>query len=529
MAGTSASANRFAVLSESDVLVGSVAEQHSGSTPRASRQPTPQSSRAASPTPSLLPEYVPETWTYNGVAYRTLEDAIKASAEPFEIDEGVITWIIQVINSFTRRDVSNVYNKLGDKIYEHRNTLSAEIEATRNDVEELMALREQLAETTKAANQAMNENVTLHTNQEVLTNAVRQLSATVSSLKDEITKMRLVQVFQPQAAANTTSSAPARTSTKPKVAEPPVYKGNKAGDINLEQWLQKMGIWFRYQGIYTDDEKIVTGLMYLGGGVHQFMDDYAEKASAGLFLGSWQTFVDRLKSGYRQMSPEKSAQQSLDEICNKSHQSMAKFAEGFRLHATRSGYSDVELIRRIDQQRNHNIRTIMVTTAQIKPEVIPTTWELYLEWVLDIEMKLREEGDKKPSGTTSTPRQTSTQRDPNAMDIDTVRKAEKLSKEQEEWMSKGLCFRCGKHKALKKGERCRTPQYKGFYEFPTRSTQARVVDEKPKESDTPQESDRDKFIRSCLERYDAKGKGKAVEETARIEEVEEMDFLREML
>lgn len=85
----------------------------------------------------------------------------------------------------------------------------------------------------------------------------------------------------------------------------------------------------------------------------------------------------------------------------------------------------------------------MVTTAKINPSIVPTTWESYLKWVLDIDMKLRKEGQCKPSGGTTSQ---NTAKDPNAMDIDNMHKPKKLA---EEWLAKGLCFRCGKHKALK--------------------------------------------------------------------------------
>ena len=51
------------------------------------------------------------------------------------------------------------------------------------------------------------------------------------------------------------------------------------------------------------------------------------------------------------------------------------------------------------------------------------------------------------------------------MDIDNLRKPEKLSKEQAEWLEKKLCFRCGKH-PYKSGQRCRNHKYNGYYELP---------------------------------------------------------------
>ena len=179
----------------------------------------------------------------------------------------------------------------------------------------------------------------------------------------------------------------------------------------------------------------------------------------------------------------------------------------------------------------------MVTYSSINPDSVPMTWEKYLEWVLDIEMKLRE--DRKPSTSSSQSNTAKATKDPNAMEIDIIKKVEKLSKEQEEWLAKGACFRCGKHK-VKRGERCRSPKYKGFYELPAssssqntqKSTTVRTVEVSTEQDE---KKDREQFIQMCLAQFDAK-KGKEKEPAkaaemvaARIEEIPEEDFLQRVL
>ncbi|EJF60319.1 hypothetical protein DICSQDRAFT_31090, partial [Dichomitus squalens LYAD-421 SS1] len=156
--------------------------------------------------------------------------------------------------------------------------------------------------------------------------------------------------------------------------------------ITLEQWLQKMGLWFRVQNITTDDDKITLALMYLEGGAHDYVEDYVETASNGGTLGSWTDFVNRLKAGYRQLAPEKTAQTSLEEWCSKSHSTVIQFAENFHRYTSKSGYADVELIRRIDNQvgKNSQILTVMTAMRQVNPMLIPTKWEHYLDWVLKL-------------------------------------------------------------------------------------------------------------------------------------------------
>ena len=70
-----------------------------------------------------------------------------------------------------------------------------------------------------------------------------------------------------------------------KVADPPKYKKNKS-DLTLKQWLQKLSIWFRYQNITLDEDKIIAALMFIEGGVQSFMDDYTQKAANGTALST---------------------------------------------------------------------------------------------------------------------------------------------------------------------------------------------------------------------------------------------------
>ena len=73
--------SRFAALNEGDF--GPNEPGPSTGTPRpATRQP--------SPTPTLLPAYNPPTWSWEGVDYATLEEAIKASANARDINDDII-------------------------------------------------------------------------------------------------------------------------------------------------------------------------------------------------------------------------------------------------------------------------------------------------------------------------------------------------------------------------------------------------------------------------------------------------------
>lgn len=485
---------------------------------------TQPGTRLPSPTPTLLPAFIPTEFVFNEQTYATIDEVIQASGAHHGINEKYTDWITAVIKDVVQMEVAQAYNVLGNKMYEHRNTANQGIEGLRTEFQDAKAQLQTHAnaavtranerrEQAEGHNKALQAEITvLKEDNKVLNDNNFLLVETIKTLQERITLLE--KGHTPHAAPTTPAT------TRPRIADPPKYKGK--GDITLEQWLQKFGIWTRYQNIDNDEQRITTALMFLEGGALAFMDDYAQQASEGQPLGSWSSFVDRLKAGYRELAPEKSAQVALDTTMRKRFGSVATFAEEFRRYASRTGYSDVELISRIDQHVPENIRLVQVTMRTTSPHLVPKTWENYLDWVLSLEMQLRD--TKHLANTHTTPRQ----KDPNAMDIDALKKPEKLSKEQVEWLEKKLCFRCGKH-PFRKNDKCRNPKYKGFYELPpldkavtATTSRARAVEEDP--------DSRMQFIRQALEEWDKARSTPSTPpaEDAHIDVVSEEGFLEGM-
>ena len=519
----------------------------SGTQPPASPVPqTQEPTRPTSPTPTLQPYVGPTTWTWGETEYDTLEEAILASMTEHDMPEKLRGWYISIVRDLTRREIVDLYNLLGNKMYEHRaeaNTaitqLRTQYELAQKAVRELRGkadvavasakLATDKVQTLEAENVALKAEITsLKADHDVLNTNVLLV---VEKYKELAAKVNNVVTHPPAGSAPITISAQAPTASKVKASEPPKFKGNKGSDITLEQWLQKMGLWFRIQNVTADDDRITLALMYLEGGALDFVSDYVDNASEGFALGSWSDFVDRLKAGYRQLAPEKTAQASLEEWCTKIHPSVIQFAENFRRFASKSGYSNVELIRRIDHQisRDVQIQTVMATTRQINPDRVPLTWDKYLDWALTIEMDMR--GNKLQASSTSRP---APRKDPNAMDIDNLRKPEKLSKEQAEWLEKKLCFRCGKH-PYKSGQRCRNPKYNGYYELPEGKDNKKTGIHALEENKMDESAKWDYLCKALAEFAAQQDKGKGRQEepetTARIEEIRhtEEDFLSRML
>lgn len=346
-----------------------------------------------------------------------------------------------------------------------------------------------------------------------------------------MTRMGVIENYLttlPSGTTSTSTTTPGHTaqSSRPKIAEPPKYSGKK-GSLTLEEWVDKVSIWFRYHRITNDEDKIMTAVTFLEGGAASFMDDVLHAAATGQNVGTWADFVSRLSSAYRELSPELVAQQTLEELCSKRHQ-LTFFAEKFKLCAKKTGYSDTDLIRRINDKLPQGLLALKAAQQTISPWTIPTEWEKYLDWALSLDMALR---SNKTITTTATPSASTTRTGKPVNAIDEKKELLEMAPEQIEWFNKRLCHRCGKHPVVR-GERCRYPKYNGYFKFPesntTTTTKVRAVDE-TKDSDT----DKMEFLRRALETYD-KGKQPAntnkadnIESAARIEEIQdEQDFLR---
>ena len=139
--------SRFAPLSLDDVF------ENVDTTPRrSSAAPTrpPSVARQISPTPTLLPVMIPPEYEYNGHAYNTLEEVISASARDLHIHDNYVNWMKNVVDSVVMSHLTQTYNTLGNKIYEHKQRHEAEMKELQDRTDARMqslekALLEQMA------------------------------------------------------------------------------------------------------------------------------------------------------------------------------------------------------------------------------------------------------------------------------------------------------------------------------------------------------------------------------------------------
>ena len=382
---------------------------HDGSTPRASRPPSPglapqnsasQVGGPSSPTPSLLPAYIPPAWSYDGHQYERLEDAIRQSA-PGEVPDNIREWVIVVMKSMVDNELKKMYNVLGDKMYEHKRILEASIASAQTE----RRLKEAVlkSENEKLSDQIKAQDAHMATlNDEILgtQGAMIDMGKEMMEIKAANTKLRhelaSLKASGVSTAQGHTSGTVQSHKLHVKIAEPPHYSGKGS----LEDWLQQLGIWMRWNEINDDERRITMALLHLEGGAFTYMSEYATRAAARQSLGTWQDFVDILKVNYRTLDPDKDAQQHLKEICTKTYPTMVSFAEKFRQWATKTNLGHTALIGYIAEHRDKDVRQAMVTRDSLGI-ADPITWPEYLDLCLQLESKFR--ADKAGQrGTTMT-------------------------------------------------------------------------------------------------------------------------------
>jgi hypothetical protein len=468
------------------------------------------------------------TYKFNGQQY-SLDKMICLSAASHHVGPELAQWVKDVIRETTRVELSHTYNVLAQVHYNHTDKYEPLVDSMATKIKEIhkgAAQRfHEIGQDTEKIKRNMNTYLqlneicckeiadlrrdfdALYANMQATTQAMNLLSRQNIELRQKIHDLEnrpvpapvvynapapvFAPVPGPAPGAPTAPVTPAPAAQPPTVptarlctADAPKYSGNDKKQT-LEQWLLQLGVWMRVNQILLDEQRVATAIMQLEGGAAEYAHDYLERAAGGLPLGTWIDFVRFMQIGYRDMAPARRAQELLEAHCAKRHDSMTKFAEEFRSLAQKSGYSDVELIRRIDEQRSHRLRNIMISAELGHPGSLPTTWPAYLDHVLGIEARIRD-----MSSTTCTRTQGGSSSKPaDSMDVDAVRKEEQerkpLNAEQRKWYDKSMCVYCGKHKP-KFGTPCKNPKYKGRFEIPKRrkaeKTKTRVVDSQDTDS-----------------------------------------------
>jgi chromosome segregation ATPase len=214
------SCSRFAPLNPDEMLgsntPGAAPTQASPTTPKASAHP----SRAPSPTPSLQPAELQEEYEFNGTTYATLEEAIEAAGHGLNVPAALATFMTNCIKEISRRDITKVYNILGNKMYEHKNRhaktldeLEQKIRDSDNDKDVL------ISDLTHRLDQAEADSEVLNNNNDALRFVNKTLNNRLNNLEKHVTQLdaqfRALSLSVPALGTTTASepaAAPASTS-----------------------------------------------------------------------------------------------------------------------------------------------------------------------------------------------------------------------------------------------------------------------------------------------------------------------------
>ncbi|KZT04561.1 uncharacterized protein LAESUDRAFT_760865 [Laetiporus sulphureus 93-53] len=399
-----------------DILHTNVESAHDGSTPRASQRNSPEPALGpqdsasqvggpASPTPSLLPAYVPPIWEFDGHQFEHLEDALRQSA-PGEVPDHIRKWVIVAMKLTVSTEVAKVYNVLRNKMYEHKKAFESLIQNNKSE----HRLKEGMLQTEigKLKDRILAQDVHMT----VLNNELTGTQAAMLDTGKEMMEIKAANIKLRHELASLKASAA------------------------LEDWLQQLGIWMRWNEINDDEHKITTALLHLEGGAFTYMSEYATKAAARQALGTWEDFVNILKVNYRTLDLDKDAQQHLKDICSKTYPTMVSFTEQFQQWATKTNLGHTALIGYIAEHRSKDVRQAMVTRDSLGISD-PITWPEYLDLCLQLGSKFRaDKAGQRGTVTTSSSSAPWALKDPNAMVVDRV---STLTKEQEGWLEKKLC------------------------------------------------------------------------------------------
>ena len=190
------------------------------------------------PMPRLQPFVFPSEYVIDNIAYQTIDEAIRGSAIARGIQESIANWMIGCITGIIHTEMRQIYNVLGNKIYEHRDlqdTMEGKVKRA------VRGLRDAISGCGQEIERLQGVTANLPENQKEVRADLEVLNANHQTLLREFRNLhQAVKALPSSSVPSFTPPAPAQsTAPRPKIAEPPKFKGTVKGDLSLEQWLQR--------------------------------------------------------------------------------------------------------------------------------------------------------------------------------------------------------------------------------------------------------------------------------------------------
>jgi regulator of replication initiation timing len=325
----------------------------------------------SAPSPEPLESIsMPTEYGYKGTIYDTFEQAVSASATELNIPQNYVDWMTGVVEVIVQQKLAAIYNQLGGKMYEHkagqeqkmaileelgqRNAdlidqalnlekdvcaMSLELNSCLQDVnmlkQENQILHQDQNNTAKVLKRVLDENQILKTESDALRRDLSSLAASPAAFASvpptqsapvnawTFTQQAPWQPTAPNQAPTTATATTAPVASAPftqsmasqlrNIPSPPKFSGSSDKNaVKFEEWLLKCNVYFRHIGCTDDTLCITNALMLLEGNAAAIMLDYATLAGTNQPLGTWQDFITRLETAFRQLSPDKAARQQLE-------------------------------------------------------------------------------------------------------------------------------------------------------------------------------------------------------------------------
>ena len=422
----------------------------------------------------------PETYEWEGVQYKTLDDAIAAQTEQVpEINDITKAWIIHMSASMSMQRSAVIFNKLGKKVYEHKKGLEDMItDAHKNLQDETLNSFQRVAEdfdlhlrkitaleeenrTLKADLDVLNKN--LHNASAAFTNLTHKLDGAIAAqlqTQSELAQLKNQGTQTTQAAPAGgapilswgTTAVPASTSTatiptqlsphtspRLRMPAPNDFEGNTK-DIRFENWRTDMGLYLHASGYTDEQDKIAVTIIKLKGHPQDFIVEEAALVISCKYPYTWEFFMDKLATAYKTADMQKEAQAKIEAADKANHKTVADYVTAITPYIAALGFQDADLIHCAEKKLSHDLK--VVTTASDKPP--PTSFHAWKDWIIGKENILRVNTGKLSGSTTSTAKTSS--KDPNAMDIDAMRnkeiKYDQLVRKQIPWAKDDKCLKC---------------------------------------------------------------------------------------
>jgi hypothetical protein len=234
-----------------------------------------------------------------------------------------------------------------------------------------------------------------------------------------------VKVTPPASSTGTTLAVPP-TPKSDRLPDPPMFKGKRK---DLPIFIRKLR--YKLEGnadrYPTERSQLLYAHSRIEGDPVTLVDPLMDQD-----IHSVDQLIAFLQTTYGDPNRKLTALSKLDALRQDRKNFTTHFAE-FRRLAADTGLNEIGLITQLRRSLNDDLRRAMVGVK------IPDTLNDYANLIASYDNDLRYLPSRRPSRP-----QHMTQRDPNAMEIDTSNYAPFGSAERERRRKLGLCFKCGK-------------------------------------------------------------------------------------